>query len=385
MKRQLPTFEEQLTQLVAAPSVSSQDPAIDMSNRSVVDLLADWLETRGFAVEIMPVLDNPAKVNLIASAGRGEGGLVLSGHTDTVPFDTTGWHQDPFRLTEREDRYYGLGVTDMKCFFPIIFDAINDLDLKKLKRPLYVLATCDEESTMSGAKALVSAHRSLGRYALIGEPTGLKPINTHKGVLFETIRLIGQSGHSSNPAYGRSALEGMNAVINRLLAWRMELQQLVTNPAFAVPVPTMNFGSIHGGDSPNRICGQCEMRLDMRFLPGMDLEDLRATIRRHVLETIDGRGLIVEFDPSLTGLQSMFTDTDSDIIKRAEKLTGAQTGSVGFGTEGPYLNALGMDTVILGPGDIDVAHQANEYLDMDRLEPMRRIVRDLIKHFCLGK
>lgn len=385
MKRQLPTFEEQLAQLVAAPSVSSQDPAIDMSNRPVVDLLAGWLETRGFAVEIMPVLDNPSKVNLIAVAGKGEGGLVLSGHTDTVPFDATGWQQDPFRLTEHDDRYFGLGVTDMKCFFPIVLDVIGDLNIKKLKRPLYVLATCDEESTMSGAKALVSAHRALGRYALIGEPTGLKPITMHKGVLFETIRLIGQSGHASNPALGRSALEGMNAVINSLITWRSELQRLLSNPSFAVPVPTMNFGSIHGGDSPNRICGVCEMRVDMRLLPGMELEDMRAGIRRHVLESIDGRGLTVEFDPQFTGLPSLHTAADSDIVRMAEKLAGGPAGSVAFGTEGPYLNALGMDTVILGPGDIDVAHQANEYLDMDRIEPMRRIVRELIKHFCLGK
>ncbi len=149
---------------------------------------------------------------------------------------------------------------------------------------------------MSGAKALVEAHRTLGRYALIGEPTGLKPVNMHKGVLFETVKLIGQSGHASNPGFGRSALEGMNAVINSLIGWRDQLQQQQTNPAFIVPVPTLNFGSIHGGDSPNRICGQCELRIDMRFLPGMDLGELRAGIRRTVLESIDGRGLIAEFD-----------------------------------------------------------------------------------------
>ncbi|MEX2488005.1 MAG: M20/M25/M40 family metallo-hydrolase, partial [Pseudomonadales bacterium] len=264
MNRQIPAFREQLSRLIAMPSVSSPNPTIDMSNRPVVDLLAGWLEDCGFVVEIMTVSQEPDKVNLIGVAGKGEGGLVLSGHSDTVPYDRHGWNQDPFILTERDSRLYGLGVSDMKSFFPIILDVIRDIDLNKLKHPLYVLATCDEESNMSGAKSLVEARRSLGRYALIGEPTGLKPVNMHKGVLFETIRLTGQSGHSSNPALGRSALEGMNAVINRLSAWRDEIHQQQSNPAFVIPVSTLNFGSIHGGDSPNRICGQCELRIDVR-------------------------------------------------------------------------------------------------------------------------
>lgn len=383
MNRQIPAFREQLTRIIAAPSVSSPDPDVDMSNRPVVDLLAPWLADSGFAVEIMGVSQAPDKVNLIAVAGQGEGGLVLSGHTDTVPFDRFGWQQDPFTLTEKDDRLYGLGVSDMKCFFPIVLDVIRDMELNKLKHPLYVLATCDEESTMSGAKALVTAQRSLGRYALIGEPTGLRPVNMHKGVLFETITLIGQSGHASNPALGRSALEGMNAVINRLSSWRSEMQAQYSNLAFAIPVPTLNFGSIHGGDSPNRICGQCELRIDMRFLPDMDLADLRAAIRRNVLEIIDGRGLIVEFELDPAELPGMYTATESDIVRMAERLSGEPAGSVGFGTEGPYLNELGMDTVVLGPGDIDVAHQANEYLALGRIEPMKKIVRELIKHFCM--
>lgn len=383
MATQIPAFREQLTRLIALPSVSSMDPAIDMSNRPVVDQLASWLSDTGFSVEILGVSEHPAKANLIAVAGKGEGGLVLSGHTDTVPFDAFGWQSDPFKLTELDNRLYGLGVSDMKCFFPIILDVIREIDLKTLKRPLYILATCDEESTMSGAKALVAAHRTLGRYALIGEPTGLKPVNMHKGVLFETIRLIGRSGHASDPSLGRSALEGMNAVINCLGRWRSQIQQQQRNTAFAIPVPTLNFGSIHGGDNANRICGQCEMKIDIRFLPGMNIDDIRAEIRRTVLETVDGRELVVEFDVLAPGLPGMHTAADSDIVRIAERLAGEPVGTVAFGTEGPYLNALGMDTVVLGPGDIDVAHQANEYLALDRIVPMKNIVREMIRHFCM--
>jgi acetylornithine deacetylase len=195
--------------------------------------------------------------------------------------------------------------------------------------------------------------------------------------------LIGQSGHASNPAFGRSALEGMNAVITRLIDWRKDIQQQYLDPAFSVPVPTLNFGSIHGGDSPNRICGQCELSIDMRFLPGMDPEDIRASLRRIVMEIIDGRGLTVEFAPDVATLPGMHTASDSAIVRIAEQLAGEPAGSVSFGTEGPFLNMLGMDTVVLGPGDIDVAHQANEYLGLERIEPMKKIVRELIKHFCM--
>ncbi|MEX2352880.1 MAG: M20/M25/M40 family metallo-hydrolase, partial [Gammaproteobacteria bacterium] len=137
------------------------------------------------------------------------------------------------------------------------------------------------------------------------------------------------------------------------------------------------------GDSPNRICGQCELRIDVRFVPGMDMDDLRASIRRNVLEIIDGRQLIAEFDLDPMELPALYTASDSDIVRTAERLAGEPAGSVGFGTEGPYLNALGMDTVVLGPGDIDVAHQANEYLALERIEPMKKIVRELIKRFCM--
>ena len=369
--------------MIALPSISSLDPAWDQSNRPVVDLLANWLSDLGFSTEIIPVSNNPEKVDLLASAGTGEGGLVLSGHTDTVPYNEEAWDQDPFKLQERDNRFYGLGTSDMKSFFPIILEVVRELDLKKLKNPLLILATCDEESTMAGAKALVASQRTLGRYALIGEPTGLKPVHMHKGILLETIKLIGKSGHSSDPALGINALEGMNTVINNLIQWRSDLQSRHQNASFKVPVPTLNFGCIHGGDNPNRICGDCEMQIDLRLLPGMDIETSRASLRQQVMESIDGTGLEVEFDCIFPGLPAMETDVNADIVKMAERLSGETSGTVAFGTEGPYLNSLDMQTVVLGPGDIEQAHQANEFLSMDRIEPMKQIVREMIKHYCM--
>lgn len=383
MPSKQPAFREALSQLIATPSVSCLDPDLDQSNRPVVDLLATWLSDRGFGIDIMPVNDEPEKVNLIARIGEGPGGLVLSGHTDTVPFSAGKWRQDPFVLTERDGRYYGLGTSDMKSFFPIIMDALADMDLDNLKQPLFILGTCDEESAMTGAKVLADSGRSLGRYALIGEPTGLKPIRMHKGVLFECIRLAGRSGHSSDPARGINALEGMNAVINSLICWRSELQERENNPDFRVPYPTLNFGRIHGGDNPNRICADCELTMDVRLLPHMDIEETRASLRRVVMETVDGTGMEVEFDCIFPGTPGMDTDRNAGIVRYAEELTGEDAGTVAFATEGPYLNAMGMQTVILGPGDIEQAHQADEYLALDRIEPMKKIIQQMVANFCI--
>ena len=380
----LPSFKESFAALVAAPTVSSVDPAHDQSNLPVVDLLANWFADLGFTIETMPVSDRPDKVNLVASLGTGGGGLVLSGHTDTVPFTGSAWRQDPFRLTERDGRFYGLGTSDMKCFFPVVMQALQSLDLKKIRRPVILLATCDEESTMAGAKALVAANRGLGRHALIGEPTGLKPVCMHKGGLVETIRLKGRAGHASNPALGNNAMEGMHEVMKSLLQWRGRLQESFSNSKFDVPVPTLNLGCIRGGDNPNRICAECELKVDLRVLPRMKISDVRQELRRIVTQAVAGSGLTVEFDENLFGIPPMETDPQSEIVKVAEKLTGHDAGTVNFGTEGPFLNSLGMDTVVLGPGDIDQAHQANEYIEQDRIQPMHDLLSRMITHFCMS-
>lgn len=387
--RKTPEFEECFAELIRLPSVSSIDPEHDQSNRGVIDALANWLDALGFACEIMPVSDKPEKCNLIARRGqvegKGEGGLVLSGHSDTVPYDADGWKTDPFTLTRQNDCYYGLGTADMKSFFPIIFETLERLSDMNFKQPIVVVATADEESTMSGARALTADGRSLGRYCLIGEPTGLKPIHMHKGIIIEMINIQGRSGHSSNPKLGNSALEGMNTVINSLKQWRDELQTKFQNPDFAIPIPTMNFGRIHGGDSPNRICANCELSMDIRILPGMDLEETNKTLRNKVKDALSGTGLDVTFNTILNAIPAMQTSTDSHIVKYSEEYSENESGSVAFVTEGPFYNDMGIDTVVMGPGDIDVAHQPNEYLQIDRIEPMINILSKMLIHFCEGK
>jgi acetylornithine deacetylase len=383
----LPSLFDQLQQLVALPSVSSHSANWDMGNRNVIDTLAGWLEDLGFKTEISPVVDNGVelknKANLIATLGEGSGGLVLAGHTDTVPFDDDRWKTDPFKLTETDNKWYGLGATDMKGFFPVAIEAAQAFAQAEFKQPLIILATADEESSMSGARALAESGKPKARYAVIGEPTGMVPIRMHKGIMMEQVTVRGQSGHSSDPSLGHNAMESMHVVISDLLEFRREIQAKYQHSSFTVPTPTMNLGCIHGGDNPNRICGHCEMQFDLRALPGMDNQELRGQIDER-LKTISLQlDTTVERKTLFGGVPAFEEASNSELVKAAEKLTGQAAESVAFATEAPFLQQLGMETIVMGPGSIDQAHQPDEFIATEQIQPAIDTLKALIRKFCL--
>lgn len=375
-------FIEQLTQLVGTPSVSSVQPGLDMSNRPVVDLLANWLEPLGFAIDIQMVPQNPHKANLIATLGQGDQGLVFAGHTDTVPCDPQHWQQDPFTLTLRDDRALGLGATDMKGFFPTVLAAVEPFLNKPLQQPVIILATADEESSMSGARALLDYRRPRARYAVVGEPTEMRAIRMHKGITMERIYVQGQSGHSSDPSLGNNALDAMHDVITAIKQFRQALQQQYRHPGFAIDVPTLNLGCIHGGDNPNRICDHCELAFDLRPLPGMALDHLREEIDARLAVIAGENNIHIERRAFFPGVDAFEQSQASPLIEAVEKLTGQPAGSVAFATEAPFLQRMGMDVVVMGPGSIDLAHQPNESISLGEIAPAVKILQDLIQHFC---
>jgi acetylornithine deacetylase len=379
----LPDLKSMLARLIAQPSISSASPKWDHSNEAVIRTLADWLEPMGFDVEILEVPGAPGKFNLIATLGQGPGGLVLSGHTDTVPFDDQRWQSDPFTLTERDGRWYGLGTCDMKGFFPLAIEAAREVVGVQLRQPLIILATADEESSMNGARALAEAGRPKARYAVIGEPTGLRPVRMHKGIMMERLAFEGLSGHSSDPDLGRNALEGMQEAMTELLTLRSHWQAQYQNPAFAVQVPTLNLGCIHGGDNPNRICARCELHFDLRPLPGMDMDTLRQAILQKIQPVAERRELTMAFEPLFDGVPPFETPAEARLVKACEKLTGHTAHAVAFATEAPWLQKLGLETLVMGPGSIDQAHQPDEFLDISYVEPTIRVLKGLIRQFCL--
>lgn len=382
---QKPDLFNIMSDLIGRPSVSCADPALDMSNRPVAEALAGWLDGFGFDCELMPLPGSNDKVNLIARlGGKANDGLVLAGHLDTVPYDARGWHSDPFTLSERDGRYYGLGVCDMKGFLAIAAEVASEFSGQTLHKPLVILASADEECGMDGARALAGSGRAVGRYALIGEPTNLIPVRRHKGILMDAIRVRGKTGHSSNPAFGLNAIDGMRPVLDAIAKLRDELALRAPIKEFPVHHSTLNLGVVHGGDSPNRIPASCELQVDLRFLPGMHIENLRAELRECAQQALAGSDYQIEYDELFVGTPAMDTPAESEIIRVSEQLSGHGAASVNFATEGEFYNRMGMDTVILGPGDIAQAHQPNEYLAIDTIEPMRHILRGLIQHFCLA-
>ncbi len=383
-----PKLFEMIEQLIALPSISSTQAGIDTSNLPVINTLANWLNDLGFSTEVVTNTNDSNKANLVASIGSGDEGLVLSGHTDTVNFDQTGWHSDPFKATQVDNKLYGLGSADMKSFLAIAIEAAKAFTNKDLQQRLTIIATADEESTMQGAKTLVETFQArghkLGKYCIIGEPTDLTPVHQHKGVMMEAIKLQGQAGHSSNPSLGNNALDGMRRILNELENFKQELAKQYTNHNFVVPIPTLNLGHIHGGDNPNRICGECELHIDLRPLPGMHINNLRNELRERIINTAVPLGLKVEFESLFDGIPAFKTEASSKIIQLTKQYSHKNPTTVAFGTEGPYFNAMGMETVILGPGSIDQAHQQNEFLSLHSINPTIDLLKKIIFDICVG-
>ncbi len=377
-----PPFEQMLQQLLSINSISSFDKRWDTGNIDVITLLANWLEPLGFHCEIQVLKGQPHKANLIATLGTGSGGLVLAGHTDTVPYDENGWQYDALGMTNTDNRFYGLGSCDMKGFFAVVIDAIKDIVSKPPKEPIIIIATADEESSMAGAEALAAAGNVHGRYAIIGEPTNLQAMTKHKSITMQRIAIQGQSGHSSNPDLGYSALEVMHELTADLLSYRKALQQKFKDPSFKVVHPTMNMGCIHGGDSANRICSHCTLDFDARLLPSMSNKQLLQDIHKIIEKTQDKHPVNITLEPLFKGIDPFYQASDHEFVKTVERLSGQEPGSVAFATEAPYFKSMGFETVVMGPGSIDQAHQPNEYLAHDTIKPAQEIIRSLIKRYC---
>ena len=382
----LPKFAHMLKQLVAEPSISSTTAEIDRSNLRVIEHLANWLDDLGFATELMPLPERPDKANLIATLGvNGKdhpGGLVLAGHTDTVPVDEALWRSDPFQLRDDDQRFYGLGSCDMKGFFPVALHAAVEFADKDLAAPLTIVATSDEESSMAGARHLVASGRPKADYAIIGEPTGLQPIYAHKGVSMMTVTVHGAAGHSSDPSLGNNALDTMHKVMGALISFRQELAEQHQHPGFTVNVPTLNLGCMRAGDNPNRICGHAELQIDLRLLPGMDSDAVHQQLEQRCQDAAAGSNTQLTVSTLYPPVPPFESPADGNLTKMLSELSDRTPGTVAFGTEAHFLQTLGMQTVVWGPGSIDQAHQPDEYLEHAHIQPAIDTLQKVIGRYC---
>ncbi|MGF1763597.1 acetylornithine deacetylase [Aliivibrio kagoshimensis] len=375
----IPAFIDIYQGLISTSSISSTDAKWDQSNEPVISILAQWFTDLGFEVEIEQVASG--KQNLLAKKGSGEGGLLLAGHTDTVPFDEGRWNFDPHTVTEANNRFYGLGTADMKGFFAFILEAVREHEWSKQQKPLYILATCDEETSMLGARHFTENTVIKPDYCIIGEPTSLVPIRGHKGHVANAVRITGKSGHSSDPARGINALEIMNQVMFALIALKDKLIKEYHHPGFTIPSPTLNLGHIHGGDSANRICGCCELHYDVRPLPGISLDGLDNMLKGALKEIEEQWPGCIEVTPLHTPIPGYECNADSAIISGVEAICQQQAETVNYCTEAPFLQQL-CPTLVLGPGSIEQAHQPDEFLAMSFIDPTISLLNKLVHKYC---
>ena len=363
------------------------------SNLPLADFLANHLDRPGIRVERNPSADG-TKVNLIAwigpeidpKPGGDRRGLVLCGHMDTVPAEEAGWRSDPFTLTDEEDRWVARGACDMKGFVALAANlAVETAPTRGLMRaPLVLLFTYDEEVGTLGARRLGETFDgAFPRSAIIGEPTSLRVARVHKGHLKMRITLHGKSAHSGYPHLGANAIEPAGRVIAALTRLRQELEAepAANRELFPdVPYVPLNIATVRGGAAVNVVPDRCQLEIGVRPLPGVESEALAERIRRAAREAA------APFVPELEVLSDsppMLLDEAAPIHRHLCALVGQRTGaSVSFATDAGWLQRLGMDCAIFGPGSIEVAHQPNEHLPKDQLAAARGLLEATVRRFC---
>jgi acetylornithine deacetylase len=212
----------------------------------------------------------------------------------------------------------------------------------------------------------------------------MRPVYAHKGHMSEVIRITGRSGHSSDPALGINAIELMNEVISSLMKLKEKFKHKYSNSSFTVPQPTMNFGHIHGGDNANRICGCCELHLDVRPLPGLSVDELYTHLHKAtegIQKRYPGSVELISLHHPVPAFEQA---PDSALVQLAEKVSQSQAQAVNYCTEAPFLQELGCETLVMGPGSIKQAHQPDEYLLTEAIEPTQEKLKKLLKNYCFS-
>ncbi|HEX8745610.1 MAG TPA: acetylornithine deacetylase [Pyrinomonadaceae bacterium] len=371
------TLGETLAELVGINSVSEN------SNLEIIKYLSARAERAGMRVRLLPYTDERGveKLNLIAVTGTESFDepveLALVGHTDTVPFDAA-W-TEALNLTERDARLYGRGACDTKAYVAAALTVAESM--KNLRRPLALIFTADEEVGCLGAKRLEEARLIQARYAIVGEPTSLRPMRAGKGYCLAEVRVAGREGHSAYPATGASAIFRACRLVTRLERIAEKLKE-DARAAFEPPHTTLNVGLIHGGTAKNIIAGECRFTLEWRPVPGQSAERVLELVGEAVEEE---KRLDADFACEVSPLrldEGMETPADSRLVRFLEGASGNAAGTIAFGTEAPQMIALGAEAVVFGPGDIRVAHRTGEFVPVDELHRCAEILRRAVEHFC---
>ena len=346
------------------------------SNLPLIHWVRDYLQAHGIASKL--VFDATGqKANLFATVGSGkEAGMIFSGHTDTVPVDGQPWTSNPYELIERGDKLYARGSADMKGFIACALAQVPAYLAQPHDRPFHLALSYDEEVGCRGVWSLAEEIRASGASVagcIVGEPSSMQPIVAHKGTHRFRCCVTGQEAHSALPHLGVNAIHAAHRLMTFLLNEGDAIAARETpDAAFEFPTSTLSLTMIDGGTGQNIVPRNCNVQVDVRTVPGTEIEPLLAKVRDYAqsLEpamqavTADA-GIEIQFQSSSPGFG---IESDAPLLRYVEeKAQSTRRIKVGFGTEAGIFTKYNIPTIIIGPGDIAQAHQADEFVAVEQL------------------
>lgn len=375
------TAIEMLERLVAFDTTSRN------SNLALIGFVQEYLSGHGIEARLTHDAEG-RKANIFCTIGPQEkGGVILSGHVDTVPVDGQAWTSDPFQLVRRDGRLYGRGATDMKGFVATFLALAPEFKAAALSQPIHFCITYDEEVGLHGARVAIAdlvAHGPLPQACIVGEPSGMKPVLAHKGKLALIGTVKGVPGHSSDTARGANALEAAAEAIAYL---KREARRLRDHGPydrrFDPAYTSVHTGVFHSGVVLNMIPEHAEFTMEWRFLPGTDIDaeyaKLRAFCETEIEPEMKRVGPASGFSwREYSRMPGMGLAEDHALAALVKQLTGAnEAGAVSYGTEGGLFEQAGIPTIVCGPGHIAQAHQPDEFIDLGQIAACESFLRAL--------
>ena len=359
-----------LARLIGFPSV------VGTPNAAIVSYVRDYLQAFGAAVHVLPGPEGN-RSNLFASFGPVERpGLILSGHMDVVPAEGQTWSSDPFTLRAERNRLYGRGTSDMKGFLAAAMSVVPEIAAMRLDRPLHFAFSYDEEAGCRGVPHMIAAIPSLCALpsgCIVGEPSGMAPILSHKGKAAVRISIRGTAGHSSRPDLGRNAIHALASVLSEAVRQSERLEQAEQNMLFAPPYSTLQAGIVSGGVALNVIPEHARLDIEVRAVPSIEPSALLQPVLA-AASALQARGFEVTTE-TISDYPGMALPAGSPLAALVGDASGvAAVPAVSYGTEAGLFERAGIPAIICGPGDIARAHKADEFILMSELEDCRRML-----------